>query len=147
MTTETTTFLVTALKYANLGWPIVPLHSPRPDGSCSCQGGGNCTSPGKHPRIVTGKNHDHASIDPELIQEWWRKWPNANVGVITGERSGIVLVDVDPRNHGDMGSQDEDSCRSVDPARWPPIGWLPSATNRTPDQHVRSRCSCGRARR
>lgn len=29
------------------------------------------------------------------ITDWWQKWPNANIGIVTGSVSGIVVVDVD----------------------------------------------------
>jgi hypothetical protein len=29
------------------------------------------------------------------IREWWQKWPSANVGIVTGKISGIVVIDVD----------------------------------------------------
>lgn len=36
-----------------------------------------------------------ATTDPAQIARWWHRWPQANVGVATGRRSGIVVVDVD----------------------------------------------------
>ena len=30
-----------------------------------------------------------------------RRWPTANVGIATGARSGLVVLDVDPRHGGD----------------------------------------------
>ena len=35
------------------------------------------------------------------VEEWWRRWPDANVGIVTGRVSGIVVLDVDPRSGGD----------------------------------------------
>ncbi|MGW0507456.1 bifunctional DNA primase/polymerase [Micromonospora sp. NPDC003241] len=35
------------------------------------------------------------------IESWWKQWPFAVPGVLTGIRSHIVAVDVDPRNGGD----------------------------------------------
>jgi hypothetical protein len=32
--------------------------------------------------------------DPKQIAEWWKRWPNANVGVDCG-RSEILVLDVD----------------------------------------------------
>jgi len=29
------------------------------------------------------------------IDEWWHKWPDANIGLITGETTNLVVVDVD----------------------------------------------------
>lgn len=34
---------------------------------------------------------------------WWRRWPDANIGVATGGEAGLVVVDVDPRNGGEDG--------------------------------------------
>jgi len=31
---------------------------------------------------------------------WWERWPAANVGVPTGQRSGLLVLDVDPRHGG-----------------------------------------------
>ncbi len=38
---------------------------------------------------------------PTDIELWWDRWPEANVGVVTGWASALVVVDVDPRNGGD----------------------------------------------
>jgi hypothetical protein len=40
-----------------------------------------------------------ATIDE--VEGWWRRWPGANIGVVTGRVSGVVVVDVDPRSGGD----------------------------------------------
>jgi Bifunctional DNA primase/polymerase, N-terminal/CHC2 zinc finger len=34
------------------------------------------------------------------VEAWWQRWPDANVGVVTGRLSGIVVLDVDPRHGG-----------------------------------------------
>lgn len=36
---------------------------------------------------------EKASSDPETIQGWWKRWPNANVGIATG--NGLIILDVD----------------------------------------------------
>ena len=36
-----------------------------------------------------------ATCDPERIEEWWTRWPNANIGVATGKASGIFVLDID----------------------------------------------------
>jgi len=38
-----------ALRYAALGWRVLPLHTPDASGVCSC-GREDCPKPGKHPR-------------------------------------------------------------------------------------------------
>lgn len=87
-----------ALFYTSLGWSVLPLHNPLADGSCSC-GRKTCSSVGKHPRTSHGV-HD-ATTDRSQIKDWWRRWPQANVGVATGAASGLIALDIDPRNGGD----------------------------------------------
>jgi Bifunctional DNA primase/polymerase, N-terminal/Primase C terminal 1 (PriCT-1) len=144
--------LDTALLYASLGWPVVPLHAPTGDQKrpCSCrktdcpQKGSHpchsntcsqrgkhachqsiCDSVGKHPRTKNGV--DDATTDEAIIRKWWDMWPEANVGLATGDNcqdkdehlchsdacsqkgkhpchqkgGGFFVPDVDPRNGGD----------------------------------------------
>jgi hypothetical protein len=91
-----TTLLEAALRYAALGWQVFPLHSPA-DGKCSC--GADVCAIGKHPRTVDG--FKSATTDAERIRGWWRTWPDANVGIATGARSGLFVLDVDPDKGGD----------------------------------------------
>ena len=81
-----------ALKYAGLGLHVVPLHTIA-DGHCSCASGPDCKHPGKHPR--TPKGVKDATIRRKTIKAWWNKWPDANIGIATGARSGIFVLDVD----------------------------------------------------
>jgi putative DNA primase/helicase len=90
--------LTEALRYAELGLSVVPVHTIKDDGSCSCKDGETCHSPGKHPRTLHGV-HD-ATRDGAEIESFWRKWPDANIGIATGHASGIVVIDIDPRNGG-----------------------------------------------
>ena len=80
-----------ALRYVQHGWPVLPIHTPDGRG-CSCPAR-DCSSPGKHPRTARGL-HD-ASTDVDRIRGWWDRWPNANIGVVTGAPSGLVVLDVD----------------------------------------------------
>jgi KaiC/GvpD/RAD55 family RecA-like ATPase len=85
------TTLKAALAYAARGWLVVPLHTPK-QGVCSCRKE-NCSSPGKHPRTEHGLKD--GSIDPKQIALWWKKWPDANLGILTGQESGLLVLDVD----------------------------------------------------
>jgi hypothetical protein len=85
------TTLKAALDYAARGWLVVPLHNPK-QGVCSCRKK-NCNSPGKHPRTEHGLND--GSKDPKQITRWWEKWPDANLGILTGQESGLLVLDVD----------------------------------------------------
>jgi hypothetical protein len=88
-----------ALRYAAHGWPVFPLHSIRNDGRCTCSDPDECgTNAGKHPRTEHGL-HD-ATVDEAQICKWWRRWPNANIGVPTGAASGLMVLDIDPRHGG-----------------------------------------------
>lgn len=89
------TMRIAAGHYAKKGWLVFPVHNIR-DGKCSC--GTDCGSPGKHPR--TRKGFLDASNEGPQLDEWWAQWPDANIGLALG-LSGLVAVDVDPRNGGD----------------------------------------------
>lgn len=101
MTTQTQTqavdLLANALRYAEAGWPVLPLHTPTEAG-CSCRRA-DCESVGKHPRTRHGVKD--ATCEPGQIRAWWHTWPEANVGIRTGAEAGIVVLDVD----GDEGRQ------------------------------------------
>jgi hypothetical protein len=83
--------LVAAVEYAGRGWHVLPLHSPT-QGGCSC-GRADCSSVGKHPRTRSGLKE--ASRDLAVIRAWWKRWPDANIGVATGPESGLLVLDVD----------------------------------------------------
>lgn len=89
--------LQAALTYARLGWPIIPIHSVINDW-CSC-GNPECTSPAKHPLTAHG-THD-ASTDPEVIRQWWQRWPHANIGCV-GTDAFFLDVDVKNGKRGDV---------------------------------------------
>lgn len=89
---------VVALRYAARGWAVLPVHTPLPHGGCSCEQ--DCgVSAGKHPRTRHGLKE--ASRNPDRIWSWWRRWPQANVGICTGRESGLVVLDVDVRHNGE----------------------------------------------
>jgi hypothetical protein len=41
-----------------------------------------------------------ATTDPEQIRQWCDRWPNANISIPTGKRSGLLSLDVDTHNWG-----------------------------------------------
>lgn len=88
--------LAAAQAYVKQGKLVLPLHSVR-DGHCTC-GRKDCSSPGKHPLTQHGVND--ATDDEAQVAAWWSQWPFANIGIATGARSGIAVIDVDPRNGG-----------------------------------------------
>lgn len=47
-----------------------------------------------------------ATTDLEQINKWWSAYPNANIGIATGEQSGIIVVDIDVKHHeGKFGDE------------------------------------------
>ena len=82
-----------ALEYERQGFSVVPLHTPTEDGACSC-GKADCESQGKHSR-VPWKEFQSRRATPDEIRKWWTRWPDANVGIVTGAVSDIVVPVVD----------------------------------------------------
>ena len=89
--------LQSALRYIRLSWAVLPLYAATLEG-CSCSSE-ECPSPGKHPLTKNGLKD--ASVDPDVVERRWAKWPNANIGIRTGAQSGIVVLDIDPKHGGD----------------------------------------------
>jgi len=69
-------FLQTALELAELGNAVFPL--------LPC---------GKTP--LTKHGFKDATTDPSIITKWWTQWPDANIGLATGEVSSCIVLDVD----------------------------------------------------
>jgi hypothetical protein len=61
---------------------------------------------GKTPAIKGGRGCLDATTDREAIQHWWNQFPNANIGVATGERSGFWVLDIDERKGGEDSLND-----------------------------------------
>ncbi len=83
-----TAVLDAALAYAAHGWPVHPLYGPER----------RVPHPGKQP--ILGRWQEQATTDPDVISGWWERWPDSNVGLVTGPRSGLAVLDVDPRSGG-----------------------------------------------
>lgn len=90
-----------ALAYVALGWAVLPCWGVQSNGACACTKYG-CDDIGKHPigQLVPHGLKD-ATKDAELVHAWWTRYPEANVGIATGEISGIDVLDVD----GDEGRE------------------------------------------
>jgi hypothetical protein len=68
-----------ALLYAHLGLSVIPLR-------------------GKAPWFDDWPNR--ATDDPDVIAGWWEHWPTVNVGIATGVKSNVFVVDIDPEKGG-----------------------------------------------
>lgn len=86
-----------ALAYAAIGWHVFPVWGAS-EGKCKCRR--QCSSPAKHPvEYLVPKGQDNATTDPATIRSWWSQMPTAGVAVFL-RPSGLVAVDIDPRNGG-----------------------------------------------
>lgn len=70
-----------AVWYANHGWPVFP-----------------CSPTDKSPLVPTG--FKAATTDEDQTRTWWRRWPNAMIGVPMGAGSGVWAVDPDASKNG-----------------------------------------------
>jgi len=71
-----------AISYAASGWSVIPVEAR-----------------GKRPLLPWLEFQQRIASTSE-ITSWFRKWPDANVGIVTGYISRIVVVDVDPQHGG-----------------------------------------------
>ena len=69
--------LQAALDYHERGWSVIPV------------------SPGSKRPLVPWKRYQDRLATPDQIRGWFRKHPDANVGIVTGEISRLVVVDFD----------------------------------------------------
>ncbi len=80
-----------AIEYAKKGFAVFPL---KPRNKTPIQGGG----------------FKNATTDLKLIEQWWSRTPNANIGIATGQMSGgLVVIDLDVDD--DKGINGYDSLR------------------------------------
>ena len=84
--------------YLSLGWQIIPLCYPD-QGQCTC--GRGCKKPGKAPhyRICPQGSHQ-GTADMAEVSRWFDSGERFNLGIVTGQASGIVVVDVDTEKDG-----------------------------------------------
>ncbi|MDH7640536.1 bifunctional DNA primase/polymerase [Sphingomonas oryzagri] len=87
-----------ALQYARQGWPVFPCREC--DGEPYVNSKGETKTPkAKAPYI--GNGCSGATVDEKTIVGWWRRWPNAMIGIAMG-RNGLFAVDFDPRVEEDV---------------------------------------------
>ena len=81
-----TALLESSLDYVGRGYSVIPL---RFDGD---------TANRKRPLLSSWLEFQLDPPSALQIHSWWEKWPEANVGIVTGSVSGLVVVDLDGRN-------------------------------------------------
>ena len=81
--------LRTALKYAEEGWPVLPLRGKKP---------------------LTKHGVKDATRDEARITQWWTMWPEANIGLATGTVSRRLVLDIDIKK----GKRGDESLRALE---------------------------------
>ena len=77
-----------AFEYAVRGYSVMPLRK------------------NKLPLLPAWKKYSSVAANEDQIEAWWKKFPSANVGIITGKVSGITVVDIDLNTEGKKVSLD-----------------------------------------
>lgn len=82
-TAERAATAAAAERYLAKGWSVVPLrpHDKRP--------------------LIHWEHLQNERPSEDDIAEWFRRWPDANIGIVTGEISNLIVLDVDPKHGGD----------------------------------------------
>lgn len=73
-----------ALFYLRRGWSVFPI------------------SPVSKKPLVDWYEFQERHATEREIDQWWRKFPSAGVGIVTGKISGLVVLDVDPKHGADV---------------------------------------------
>ncbi len=68
-----------ACEYVKLGWSVIPI------------------KPGGKKPLVEWEKYQKERATEDQIKKWWSKYPNANIGVVTGIISDIIVIDIDSK--------------------------------------------------
>jgi hypothetical protein len=82
MSAQRIELLQVAITYTRLSWSVIPIE-PR----------------GKRPLVKWRGRQNMRLTEPEL-EAYWQRWPEANVGVVTGHVSGLLVLDIDEDKGG-----------------------------------------------
>jgi len=72
--------LKSALRYLKIGWNVIPVNRD------------------KKPYLSSWEQYQQRRVTEEEVRQWWTKWPDANIAVLTGQLSGIVVIDIDEKS-------------------------------------------------
>ena len=64
-----------ALKYARRGFSVIPVKKD------------------KKPFLRSWKPYQTKRATEQQIRQWWQRWPEANPAIVTGEISGVDVVE------------------------------------------------------
>ncbi|MCL6558359.1 MAG: bifunctional DNA primase/polymerase [Firmicutes bacterium] len=77
-----------ALSCSARGWNVIPLR-PRD----------------KRPALPSWADYQSRRATEEEIREWWDRWPDANIGLVTGTVSGLIVLDLDGPEAADFAKR------------------------------------------
>ena len=80
---EQTPIAQAAARYLARGWSVLPLRH------------------GDKRPLMRWDMLQQARPDLATVTQWFARWPKANIGIVTGEVSNLIVVDVDPKHGGD----------------------------------------------
>jgi len=63
------------------------------------------TPNGKQP-LLAWRDYQQKRASPDEVRAWYARWPDANVGVVTGQISNLVVIDIDPAHKGEESLAD-----------------------------------------
>lgn len=69
--------------YLARGWAVIPIE------------------PGGKRPLVRWEEFQHRLPTEQELHAWFERWPLANIGIVTGMVSRLVVLDIDPRHDGD----------------------------------------------
>jgi len=72
-----------ALDYAAHGWAVIPLR------------------PGEKRPLIRWEEFQQRRPTTIEVAEWFRRWSRANVGIVTGSVSHVLVLDIDPQHGGE----------------------------------------------
>lgn len=79
--------LAAAMKYLRFGFSPIPVNAEEKKGS-----------------FIKWTPFQDKPPDAGQVQSWWDRWPNADIAIVTGQVSGLVVLDLD-RKENDDGEQ------------------------------------------
>ena len=72
-----------AAAYLARGWSVLPLRH------------------GDKRPLIRWEPLQQTHADAATLAQWFAHWPDANIGIVTGEISNLIVLDVDPKHGGD----------------------------------------------
>lgn len=85
--------MTTACDYVQkLGWPVFPVMLRR-----------NRRTGKLDKKPLVEQWGDVATTETAQIEAWWRRWPQAAIGVPTGRRSRVIVLDIDVKRPEEYG--------------------------------------------